>query len=158
MSITNKGAAGCYGLGSGSAKVFKATNGNAIRGHIRRAELRLTSDQIEIPDGNGDAVSLAFFNQKKTLTLQLFISAVDTVANSWNHFNEPVEPGDTLIVDFAQWPEVASVNSTSLPGGGANGSAKWCVTEALKVRSNNEVAEWQVTAICGENDLTATAG
>lgn len=154
MSVKQKGAPVVFGIGSGSAKLIKAGSGSELSVYLQNVRLAFSSDSQESMDGNGEVVGKVFFNEKRTLTMSLFVSGA-TKAAAETAFESDITPGDELIVSYNEWEEVDS--DTNLTGDSTAGEGKFVVDTAEKVRQAGQIAEWNITATMYANDLTANA-
>lgn len=154
MAVVQKGSPVAFGIGSGSAKLIKAGSGSEINVFIQDARLAFSANSQEIMDGNGEATGKVYFDGRRTLTMNVFISGA-TKAASETAFESNIVPGDELVVSWDEWEEVDG--DTNLTGDSTAGEGKFVVDTCEKTRAQGQVAEWSVTAIMYANDLTADA-
>lgn len=154
MAVVQKGNPVAFGIGAGSAKLIKAGSGSEISVYIQDARLSFSSNTQEIMDGNGEVTGKVFFDERRQLSMNVFISGA-TKAAAETAFESDISPGDELIVSWDEWEEVDG--DTNLTGDSTAGEGKFVVDTCEKTRAQGQVAEWAVTATMYANDLTADA-
>lgn len=169
MAVNLKGAPVTYGTKTGGgviALVATRAGGKVFEGSMYASEIRISydSDSNSAVDSNGETVSYATYNKRRTLSLSGIVintsggtpdGATDNVANADLTFATPIMPGDDLHVGMGsgtEWAEVqaddtsffdSSASGTQYTGGFGN----YTITSFEKVRSNTNYAEWSITAI-----------
>ena len=153
MSVIQKGSPIVFSLGDGPAKYLKIGSSSEVKVYLQNVRLSKGADSQVIPDGNGEEVGVVYFNQKKNLSLSLFISG-SSVSNAETAFQTSIEIGDELILSYDDWPEIDSDASSGMTGDTTNGSGQFIIDSAEKVRATGQIAEWSIVAIQRTNDLT----
>lgn len=155
MSVVQKGNPIVFGLGAGPAKLLKAGSGSEIEVYIQDARLAFSANSQEIMDGNGEVTGKVYFDNRRTLTMTLFISDGTNIAGAESNFESNIVPGDELQISWNEWEEVDS--DTAMTNDAVLGEGQYVVDTCEKTRAQGQIAEWSVTAIMYANDLTADA-
>ena len=159
MSVFQKGNPIAFGLGAGPAKLMKVGSGTAFNVYIQDARLAFSANSQEVMDGNGEVTGKVYFDNRRTLTMTVFISGQadpnNTKAFAETNFESNIVPGDELQISWDEWEEVDS--DTNISPDTTIGEGQYVVDTCEKTRAQGAIAEWSVTAIMYANDLTADA-
>lgn len=157
MAVIQKGSPIVFGIGSGTAKLIKSGDSTEATVFLQDVRIQKGANSQEILDGNGEVTGKVYFDQRRTLTMTVFVSGA-TKSAAETAFAYDIDPGDKLVVSYDEWTEVASDDAnTTLTGTHTDGEGQWVVESSEKVRTNAGIAEWSVTAIMYANDISEDA-
>jgi hypothetical protein len=158
MAVVQKSRPVAFGLGAGPAKLIKVGSGNEMKVHIQDARLSFSANSQEVMDGNGEVVGKVYFDNRRTLTMNLFISgtsAQDTMTQAEANFESDIVPGDKIVISWDEWNEVDA--DENLTGDSTAGEGQYVVDTCEKTRAQGQIAEWSITAIMYANDISEDA-
>ena len=153
MATVQKGSPITFGIGAGPAKILKLESGSERSVFLQDVRISIASDTQEIMDGNGEVTGKVFFNKKKTLTASMFVTGTNQ-ADAETAFIETASPGDEVIMEYDEFPEIASDQANTLTGTPTNGTGKFVLDTIERSRTSGNISELSITATEYVADLT----